>query len=162
MDSRFASGWDIMTPLYQIMFTRGIYFGGQFGDSMSINRSNVGVSQHSARMNGKRCQNAISKSGREDYREYVNGVLNDIEAAERVRNMREISRLTRQLTNKSAAISINLSTTRDGSQIVTESQLLKEWEQFLGAKFSRPESDSNRDLKCLVAEDDLLNDTELN
>ena len=41
MDSRFASGWDIMTPLYQIMFTRGIYFGGQFGDSMSINRVNV-------------------------------------------------------------------------------------------------------------------------
>ena len=38
----------------------------------------------------------------------------------------------------------------------------REWEQFLGAKFSRPESDSNRDLECLVAEDDLLNDTELN
>ena len=67
----------------------------------------------------KEMSNAISKSGREDYREYVNGVL-------------------------------------------TESQLLKEWEQFLGAKFSRPESDSNRELECLVAEDDLLNDTELN
>ena len=38
----------------------------------------------------------------------------------------------------------------------------KEWEQFLDAKFSRPKSDSNRDLECLVAEDDLLNDTELN
>ena len=106
--------------------------------------------------------NAISKSGREDYPEYVNGVLNDIEAAERVGNMREISRLTRQLTNKRTAICINPSKTRDGSQIVTESQLLKESEQFLGAKFSRPESDSNRDLECLVAEDDLLNDTELN
>ena len=70
--------------------------------------------------------NAISKSGREDYREYVNGVLNDIEAAERVGNMREISRLTRQLTNKSTAIGINPSKTRDGSQLVTESQLLKE------------------------------------
>ena len=99
----------------------------------------------------KEMSNAISKSGREDYREYVNGVLNDIEAAERVGNMREISRLTRQLTNKSAVIGINTSKTRDGSQIVTESQLLKEWEQFLGAKFSRPESDSNRDLECLVA-----------
>ena len=39
----------------------------------------------------KEMSNAISKSGREDYREYVNGVLNDIEAAERVGNMREIS-----------------------------------------------------------------------
>ena len=76
--------------------------------------------------------------------------------------MRGISRLTRQLTNKSAAISINPSKTRDGSQIVTESQLLKEWEQFLGAKFSRPESDSHRELECLVAEDELLNDIELN
>ena len=50
MDSRFASGWDIIqliylqscvTPLYQIMFTRGIDFGGQIGDSRSIYRSNV-------------------------------------------------------------------------------------------------------------------------
>ena len=50
MDSRFASGWDIIqliylqscvTLLYQIMFTRGIDFGGQFGDSRSICRSNV-------------------------------------------------------------------------------------------------------------------------
>ena len=86
----------------------------------------------------KEVSNAISKSGREVYREYVNRVLNDIEAAERVGNMREISRLTRQLTNKSTAICINPSKTRDGSQIVTESQLLKEWEQFLGSKFSRP------------------------
>ena len=45
---------------------------------------------------------------------------------------------------------------------MTESQLLKEWEPFLGAKFSRPESDSNRNIECLVAEDDLLNDRELN
>ena len=55
----------------------------------------------------KEMSNAISKSGREDYRAYVDGVLNDIEAAERVGNMREISRLSRQLTNKSAAIGIN-------------------------------------------------------
>ena len=50
MDSGFASGWDIIqliylqscvTPLYQIIFTRGIDFWGQFGDSMSIYRSNV-------------------------------------------------------------------------------------------------------------------------
>ena len=48
--SGFASGWDIIqviffqscvTPLYQIMFTRGIDFWGQFGDSRSIYRSNV-------------------------------------------------------------------------------------------------------------------------
>ena len=50
MDSGFASGRDIsqviylqscVTPLYQIMFTRGIDFGGQFGDSRSTYRSNV-------------------------------------------------------------------------------------------------------------------------
>ena len=56
----------------------------------------------------KEMSNTISKSGREDYREFVNGMLNDTEAAERVGNMRrEISRLTRQLTNKSTAIGIN-------------------------------------------------------
>ena len=31
----------VLTPLYHIMFTRGIDFGGQFGDSRSIYRSNV-------------------------------------------------------------------------------------------------------------------------
>ena len=50
MDSGFASGWDIIqlmylqscvTLLYQIMFTRGIYLWGQFGDSRLIYRSNV-------------------------------------------------------------------------------------------------------------------------
>ena len=50
MDPGFASGWDIIqliylqscvTLLYQIMFTRGIDFWGQFGDSSLIYRSNV-------------------------------------------------------------------------------------------------------------------------
>ena len=50
MDSGFAFGWDIIkliylqscvTLLYQIMFTRGIDFWGQFGDSRLIYRSNV-------------------------------------------------------------------------------------------------------------------------
>ena len=50
MDSGFTSGWDIIqliylqscvTLLYQIMFTRGIDFWGQFGDSRLIYRSNV-------------------------------------------------------------------------------------------------------------------------
>ena len=50
MDSGFASGWAIIqliylqscvTLLYQILFTRGIDFWGQFGDSRLIYRSNV-------------------------------------------------------------------------------------------------------------------------
>ena len=38
---------------------------------------------------------AIGVSCREDYRNYVDGVLNDIEIAERGANSREVSRLTR-------------------------------------------------------------------
>ena len=45
MDSGFASGWDIIQLIYLqscvIMFTRGIDFWSQFGDSRLIYRLNV-------------------------------------------------------------------------------------------------------------------------
>ena len=43
---------------------------------------------------------AIGVSCREDYRDYVDGVLNDIEIAERGGNSREVSRLTSLISGK--------------------------------------------------------------
>ena len=49
---------------------------------------------------------AISTSCREDHREHVNGILNDMEAAERCGNRREVSRRTRLLSaNDTRAVS---------------------------------------------------------
>ena len=65
---------------------------------------------------------AISTSCREDYREHVNGILNDMEAAERSGNSREVSRLTRLLSG----IRHNPSTDLNEDLLVTQNQLLDE------------------------------------
>ena len=48
-----------------------------------------------------------------------------------------------------------------GQPLVTHGQLLEEWEKFLGDKFAKPDTDNNRSLECLVAEDEDLSDEEL-
>ena len=50
---------------------------------------------------GKAVSTAITRSFREDYRTYIDGVLNDMEAAERKGNMREVTHLTKFLSVKS-------------------------------------------------------------
>ena len=86
----------------------------------------------------------ISTSCRGDHREHVNGILNDMDAAERCGNSREVSRLTRLLSGKRHTRSINPSKYRNGDLLVTEDQLLDEWSKFRGAKFASPDADKNR------------------
>ena len=62
---------------------------------------------------------AISTSCREDHKEHVNGILNDMEAAERCGNSREVSRLTRLLSGKRHTRSINPSKDLNGDLLVT-------------------------------------------
>ena len=104
---------------------------------------------------------AISTSCREDHREHVNGILNDMEADERWGNSREVSRLTRLLSGRRHTRSINPSKYLNGDLLVTQDQLLDEWSKFLRAKFASPEADKNSSLECLIAEDDELSDEEL-
>ena len=105
---------------------------------------------------------AISTSCRDDHREHVNGIPNDVEAAERCGNSREVSRLTRLLSGKRHTRSINPSKDLNGDLLVTQDQLLDEWSKFLGAKFASPDADKNRSLECLTTEDDELGDEEVN
>ena len=80
---------------------------------------------------------AITVSSRNDYREYVNSVLDDIEGAESVGNMRKVTKLTRTLANKDRVSNINPSKGADGKKIVSTTHLLGEWKTFLGSKFKR-------------------------
>ena len=104
---------------------------------------------------------AIGVSCREDYRDYVDGVLNDIEIAERGGNSREVSRLTRLISGKRESRLVNPSKDLNGNLLVTQGRLLEEWSTFLGAKFASPDADKNRSLECLTAEYDELSDDEL-
>ena len=103
----------------------------------------------------------ISTSCREDHREYVDGILNDVEAAERCGNSREVSRLTRLLSGRRHTRSINPSKDLNGDLLVTQDRHLDEWSKFLGAKFVSPDADKNRSLEYVTAEDDELGDEEL-
>ena len=104
---------------------------------------------------------AITVSSREDYREYVNGVLDDIEGAGSVGNMRKVTKLTRTLANKDRFSNINPSKGADGEKIVSTTHLLGEWKTFLGSKFKPPASDENRNIESTAAQEDSLSENEL-
>ena len=93
---------------------------------------------------------AISTSCREDNREHVNGILNDMDAAERCDNSWEVSRLTRLLSGRRHTRSINPSKDFNGNLLATQDQLLDEWSKFVDAKFASPDADKNRSLECLM------------
>ena len=94
---------------------------------------------------------AIAVSSRDDFRRYVHKVLDDIEVAESVGNMRSVTKLTRILAHKDRRTSCNPSKGADGRLITTTAQLLSGWEKCLGAKFQRPTADADRNLENLVA-----------
>ena len=106
----------------------------------------------------KEATRAITVSSRDDYREYVNGLLDDIEGAESVGNMRKVTKLA----NKDRFSNINPSKGADGKKIVSTTHLLGEWKTFLGSKFKRPASDENRNIESTAAQEDSLSVNELN
>ena len=115
------------------------------------------LSEHERRV----AKRAISTSCREEHREHINGILNDMDAAERCGNSREVSRLIRLLSGKRHTRTINPSKDLNGDLLVTQDQLLGDCSKFLGAKFASPDAHNNRSLECLIAEDDELGDEEL-
>ena len=104
---------------------------------------------------------AIAVSSRDDFRHYVHKVLDDIEEAESVGNVRSVTKLTRILAHNDRRTSCNPSKGADGRPITTTTQLLSEWKKFLGAKFKRPTAEADRSLENLVAEEDVLGYDEL-
>jgi len=102
----------------------------------------------------------IWKSSRNDYREYLDGVLSDMEVAARNGNTREITRLTKLLSGGSTTSTMpgkDLSS----APISSTAQLLNSWNEFLAKKFAEPETDRHRRLEQLVSEEDHLSTSEL-
>ena len=109
----------------------------------------------------KSASKAISNSCREDYREYIDGVLNDMETAERSGNRRELNRLIKLLSKKSNDTLIMPSKDLLGKPILSSEQLLASWNEFLTKKFAAPDVDSNRPQEPTVSQEDHLEDDEL-
>ena len=77
----------------------------------------------------------INRLCRNDYRTYISDVVKDIAAAERVGNMREVSRLTKSICSTSKPSYIMPSKATDGTPFTSAEHLLDAWQTFLGKKF---------------------------
>ena len=104
---------------------------------------------------------AISNSSRNDYRAYIDRILDDMAAAESVGNSREINRLVKVLGGKQNQTSPMPSKDLNGEPIVCSEKLLSEWNTFLTAKFAQPSIDISSQRETTVCPEDHLTDEEL-
>ena len=74
---------------------------------------------------------AIQNSCREDYRTYVDNILSEMEAADAVGNIRELSRLTKVLGGRTKQSLVMPSKDLNGKPITSIDQQLKAWNTFL-------------------------------
>ena len=123
--------------------------------SRQSNYHNMSIEQR------KEASRAITNSTREDYRSYVDGIITDIEAADKTGNAREITRLTKVLSGKSRKPSTMPSKDLSGDPITSPEQLVSAWNTFLAKKFTSPPSDINREQEQTVSPDDHLTTAEL-
>ena len=101
----------------------------------------------------------IYKSGREDYRAYVDSILQEIEKADCTGNSRAVSKLTK-LLSKQHNSTVMPSKNHAGESITSTDELLSCWNEFLSKKFSSPASDLGRDIEQTVSNEDYLTDKE--
>ena len=102
----------------------------------------------------------IYKSCREDYRSYIDSILQEIEKADRKGNTRAISKLTKSLTKQHNS-TVMPSKNHSGDQITSTDELLRCWNEFLSKKFAAPASDLDKGIEQVVSEEDYLSDKEL-
>ena len=85
----------------------------------------------------KQLKRAISRSARNDYRDYVANILTDIEKEDRIGNCKEVFRLTKSLSNKRKGNQfVQPSVDIHGNEIETTEQQLDAWAEFLEPKFA--------------------------
>ena len=94
---------------------------------------------------------AIANSACEDYREYIDGVLTDMEIAERSGNIRKLNNLIKSISKKSSASTIMPSKDLDGKPITSNYQLLDSWNKFLTEKFAMLEIYKERPRETTVS-----------
>ena len=109
----------------------------------------------------KEISHAITNSAREDYRSYVDGLITDIEAADRSGNIREVTRLTKILSGNCSSSASMPSKDLSGHPILSAEQLVTAWNTFLSKKFAPPPSDTNRERDQSASPDEQLTTSEL-
>ena len=86
----------------------------------------------------KAADRAVRDSCRNDYRYYISGIVEDMEAADHVGNTRVVSKLVNMLANKRSP-SIMPTKDHSGNLITSSEQLFQAWNALLEKKFASPE-----------------------
>ena len=108
----------------------------------------------------KSAARAVRESCRNDYRDYISGIVEDMEAADRAGNSRAVSKLVKILANKRSS-SIMPTKDHSGNPITSSEQLLLAWNTFLEKKFAAPACDEGKSREATVSPEDHLTDEEL-
>ena len=102
----------------------------------------------------KAADRAVRDSCRNDYRDYISGIVED-----RVGNTRVVSKLVNMLANKRSP-SIMPTKDHSGNPITSSEQLLQAWNTFLEKKFASPASDVGKNREATMSPEEYLSDEE--
>ena len=108
----------------------------------------------------KSANRAVRESCRNDYRDYISGIVEAMEAADRSGNTRAVSKLVKVLANK-RSYSIMPSKDHSGNPMASSEQLLQAWNTFFEQKFAAPACDEGRSREATVPPEHYLTDEEL-
>ena len=109
----------------------------------------------------KAATRAIANSCRQDYREYIDSIITDMENAIKSGNTRKLNRLIKQLSKKSNPSPIMPAKDLSGNTILSTDQLLSAWNEFLTKKFQIPDIDLDKQYEHTVSPEDHLSTEEL-
>ena len=111
----------------------------------------------------KKMTTAIKRSARQDYRDFVDSIVEDVEKCNRSGNTREMFRLAKSLTSKGNGSRFTQPTTdNNGDLIISSDQQLESWASFLEEKFKArpnepevfiPEPNSDENITDLTLEE---------
>ena len=105
----------------------------------------------------KAASREISRSARNDYRSYVNDLLQDMEKYEAIGNSREVYKIAKALSNKKRGNAfVQPGVDVNGNAIISTEQQLNAWADFLEPKFSALPNQPDVDLTDTLDEPGML------
>jgi hypothetical protein len=83
----------------------------------------------------KSANRAVSESCKKDFRDYISGIVEDMEVADQTGITKAVTKLVKVLANKHSSI-LTPSKDHEGNPMASSEQLLEAWITFLKKKFA--------------------------
>ena len=124
----------------------------------SKKRADMDRDKNSAR-EYRNIQSEIKESCLQDYKDWVNRCVTEMEAANAVGNTRRVFAITNKLSKKPKQPPQNLSTDESGSLLKSAEEVAAVWERFLSGKFAATAEEANRPAMADIPADRAEGDT---